>query len=53
MILGEKTKITFNTTNIFIEATGVNYKKLEIVIDTIVTMFSQYCLTPFMFVFNI
>ncbi len=45
--LGDHTKITLGTTNIFIECTGTDLKKLEIVLDTLVTTFSQYCSTPY------
>lgn len=45
--LGEYTKIELETKNIFIEATGTDLKKLEIVLDTLVTMFGQYCRAPF------
>lgn len=45
--LGEHSKITLKTKNIFIEATATDLKKAEIVLDTIVTMFGQYCSQPF------
>jgi phenylalanyl-tRNA synthetase beta chain len=47
IINSEHSKITLDTKNVFIEATGTDLKKLEIVLDTVVTMFSQYCKTPF------
>jgi phenylalanyl-tRNA synthetase beta chain len=47
IINSDHSKITLNTKNIFIEATGTDLKKLEIVLDTVVTIFSQYCSTPF------
>uniref|UniRef100_A0A915D1U1 Phenylalanine--tRNA ligase beta subunit n=1 Tax=Ditylenchus dipsaci TaxID=166011 RepID=A0A915D1U1_9BILA len=47
IINGEHTKIEVTTKNIFIEATGTDLKKLEIVLDTLVTMFGQYCRAPF------
>lgn len=40
--LGEHSKITLKTKNIFIEVTATDLKKAEIVLDTIVTMFSTY-----------
>jgi len=45
--LGDHTKITLKTKNIFIEITGTDLKKLEIALDTLVAMFSQYCATKF------
>lgn len=45
--LGDHSKITLNTKNIFIEATATDLKKAEVVLDTIVTMFSQYCKQKF------
>lgn len=46
-ITGDKTKISLNTKNIFIEATGTDLKKLEIVLDVLVTMFGSYCTEPY------
>jgi len=43
IINSEHSKITLKTKNIFIEATATDLKKAEIVLDTIVTMFSPYC----------
>ena len=51
IINSDHSKITLKTKNIFIEATGTDLKKLEIVLDTVVTIFSQYCKMPFMWVF--
>lgn len=45
--LGEHSKITLKTKNIFIEATATDLRKAEIVLDTIVTMFGQYCKSKF------
>jgi len=47
IINSEHSKLTLNTRNIFIECTGTDLKKLEIVLDTVVILFSQYCRTPF------
>lgn len=47
IINSEHSKITLATKNIFIEATGTDLKKLEIVLDTVVAIFSQYSKTPF------
>ena len=43
IINGEHSKITLNTKNIFIEVTGKDHKKSKIVLDTICSMFSEYC----------
>lgn len=42
IINGDYSKITLNTKNVFIEATATDKTKAEVVIDTIVSMFSQY-----------
>ena len=47
IINGEHSKITLNTKNILFEVTAVDLTKASIVLDTLVTMFSQYCDTPF------
>lgn len=47
MILGEHSKITTNTKNIFIEMTATDLKKATIALDILVTMFSEYCSEPF------
>jgi phenylalanyl-tRNA synthetase beta chain len=36
-----------HTKNVFIECTGTDLTKANIVLDTVVTMFSQYCSSPF------
>jgi len=43
IINGEHSKITLNTRNIFIEVTATDLTKAKVILDTIVTMFSQYC----------
>uniref|UniRef100_A0A8W8K7F4 Phenylalanine--tRNA ligase beta subunit n=1 Tax=Magallana gigas TaxID=29159 RepID=A0A8W8K7F4_MAGGI len=43
IINGEHSKITLNTRNVFIECTATDLNKAKITLDTIVTMFSQYC----------
>jgi len=43
IINGDHSKITLKTKNVFIECTATNLYKAEIVLDTMVTMFSQYC----------
>ena len=35
------------TKNVFVEVTGTDRMKTSIVLDTVVTMFSEYCATPF------
>uniref|UniRef100_A0A803V7I0 Phenylalanine--tRNA ligase beta subunit n=1 Tax=Ficedula albicollis TaxID=59894 RepID=A0A803V7I0_FICAL len=47
IINGDHTKITLNTRNVFIECTGTDITKAKIVLDVIVTMFSEYCEKPF------
>lgn len=47
IINGDHTKITLNTKNIFIDITANDLHKADIVLDTIVCMFSQYCQQPF------
>ncbi len=47
IINGDHSKISLNTKNIFIECTATDLTKAKVVLDTIVTMFSQYCSKPF------
>jgi len=47
IINGEHSKITLDTKNVLIECTCTDLTKGKIVLDTLVTMFSQYCTTPF------
>jgi len=47
IINGEHSKITLNTRNVFIEITATDLTKASIVLDTLITMFSQYCDKPF------
>ncbi|CAH8289404.1 unnamed protein product [Heterobilharzia americana] len=47
IINGEHSRITTKTRNIFIEATGTDLHKAIVVLDTLVTMFSEYCEKPF------
>jgi len=47
IINSEHSKITLNTKNVFIECTCTDLTKGKIVLDTLVTMFSQYCTKPF------
>jgi phenylalanyl-tRNA synthetase beta chain len=43
IINGDHSKITLNTKNIFIECTAKDLTKAKIVLDTVVTLFAQYC----------
>ncbi|CCU82667.1 phenylalanyl-tRNA synthetase beta chain [Blumeria hordei DH14] len=47
IINGNHSKITLETKNVFIEVTGTDRTKLEIVNNIVITMFSQYCAKPF------
>ena len=47
IINSDLTKISLDTTDIFIECTATDQTKLEIVINTMVAMFSVYCSEPF------
>ncbi|OAV97768.1 phenylalanyl-tRNA synthetase, beta subunit [Puccinia triticina 1-1 BBBD Race 1] len=47
IINSDKTKITLDTRDVFIDVTATDQTKLAIVINTIITMFSQYCSKPF------
>ena len=47
IINGDHSKITLNTRNVFIECTATDLHKAEIVLDTMVTMFSEYCENKF------
>ncbi|XP_056018225.1 phenylalanine--tRNA ligase beta subunit-like isoform X2 [Ostrea edulis] len=47
IINGDHSKITLNTKNVFIECTATDLNKATITLDTIVTMFSQYCSPPY------
>ncbi|PAV83072.1 hypothetical protein WR25_02600 [Diploscapter pachys] len=47
IINGEHSKITLNTKNVFIEITATDKHKASIVLDTVVTLFGQYCKKQF------
>ena len=47
IINGKHSRIQLHTTNVFIECTGTDITKANIVLDTVITMFSQYCSEPF------
>ena len=50
IINSEHSKITLNTKNVFIDCTATDQTKLDIVINIVATMFSEYCEEPFMYV---
>jgi phenylalanyl-tRNA synthetase beta chain len=43
IINSEHSKITLNTTNVFIDLTATDQTKLDIVVNILATMFSEYC----------
>ncbi|KAJ8523421.1 hypothetical protein ONZ45_g133 [Pleurotus djamor] len=47
IINSEHSKITLNTTNVFIDVTATDQTKLDIVVNMVATMFSEYCAEPF------
>lgn len=47
IINGDHSKISVNTKNVFIEMTGLDKTKVEVVNRILVAMFSQYTLEPF------
>lgn len=47
IINGNLSKITLDTRNVFIECTATDRTKAEVVTNTLVAMFSQYCDEPF------
>ena len=49
---GEHSKISLRTRNVFVECTATDLNKARVVLDTIVTMFSEYCERPYSWVTN-
>jgi phenylalanyl-tRNA synthetase beta chain len=47
LINGDHSKITLGTKNVFVECTATDLTKANIVLDTVITMFSEYCADPF------
>lgn len=47
IINGSQSKITLGTKNVFIECTATDLTKANIVLDTVVSMFSEYAAKPF------
>lgn len=45
--LGDRSKISLNTKNVFIECTAIDLTKAKMVLDMMVTMFCEYCEEPF------
>jgi phenylalanyl-tRNA synthetase beta chain len=53
IINSEHSKITLNTQNIFIDVTATDETKLNIVVNIICALFSEYCEEPFTFVLSL
>jgi phenylalanyl-tRNA synthetase beta chain len=47
IINSEHSKITLNTRNVFIDVTATDQTKLDIVVNMVATMFSEYCGEPY------
>ncbi|XP_014018759.1 phenylalanine--tRNA ligase beta subunit isoform X1 [Salmo salar] len=47
IINGDRSKISLNTKNVFIECTAIDLTKAKMVLDMMVTMFCEYCEEPF------
>ena len=47
IINSQHTKITLNTHNVLLDITGTDLTKCEIVLNTLIAMFSVYCKNPF------
>jgi len=47
IINGAKSRIKLDTKNVFIECTATDLTKANIVLDTVVAMFSEYCARPY------
>lgn len=47
IINGSKSRITLDTRNVFVECTATDLTKANIVLDTVVAMFSEYAANPF------
>lgn len=50
IINSEHSKITLNTQNVFIDVTATDFTKLNIVVNIVATMFSEYCAEPYTYV---
>jgi len=47
VINGQQSAISLDTKNVFIECTATDLHKANMVLNTVVTMFSEYCAAPF------
>ncbi|KAF8630338.1 hypothetical protein AX15_002988 [Amanita polypyramis BW_CC] len=47
IVNSEYSKITLNTRNVFIDVTATDQTKLDIVVNMVATMFSEYCEVPY------
>lgn len=47
IINSEHSKITLNTRNVFIDVTATDQTKLDIVVNIVAAMFSEYCEVPY------
>jgi phenylalanyl-tRNA synthetase beta chain len=47
IINGDHSKMSVNTKNVFIECTAVDLHKANVVLNIMLTMFAQYCGTPY------
>lgn len=47
IINSNRSKITLDTRNVFIDVTATDQTKLDIVVNIVATMFSEYCAEPF------
>lgn len=44
---GDHSKMSVNTKNVLIECTAVDQHKANVVLNIMLTMFAQYCSTPY------
>lgn len=51
IINSDHSKITLETKNVFIDVTATDQTKLDIVVNIVATMFSEYCAEPFTYVY--
>jgi phenylalanyl-tRNA synthetase beta chain len=52
IINGDHSKIKLTTRNVLIECTATDITKANVVLNTVVTMFSQYCTSKFTYFFQ-
>lgn len=53
IINSDHSKITLNTKNVFIDVTATDKTKLDIVVNIVATMFSEYCAEPFTYDYHL